>query len=374
MAQHTAVQIVGRSSSHFTRVSRIFAHALGVPYELVVVPNLLSLEAEAYGGNPALKIPTLRVDESLLVGTENICRRLVELAGTGSELRVVWPEGVRSDVGRNAHELTWFAMTAQVDLIIGKATSKDGGDNTALAKREAGLHRALAWLDEHLDDALGSLPKERDLSLFEVALFCLVEHLAFRRTIDAGRYPKLRQFAEAFYSHPAAKQTEYRYDFPQAPKERKPLEKPALDPSTLAPRTSSAYPAEFRERVLPREKRALGDALGLKRFGVNLTTIFPGKESSMRHHHSHEEELVFVLEGEVVLRTDEGEQVLSAGMCAGFPAGTKNGHQLVNRTSRPARYLEIGNRDPEDSIGYPDVDLAAWKDEKGAWVFGPKKR
>src|SRR6186997_1323049 len=105
------------------------------------------------------------------------------------------------------------------------------------------------------------------------------------------------------------------------------LKRPALDPADVPPRTGSGYPEPFRSRVLPREKRALGDALGLTKVGVNLTTLFPGAESSMRHSHSHEDELVFILEGEVVLRTDEGEQTLTAGMCAGFPAGTKNGHQ-----------------------------------------------
>src|SRR5919202_1150082 len=98
------------------------------------------------------------------------------------------------------------------------------------------------------------------------------------------------------------------------------LKRPALDPQAVPPRATSGYPEPFRSRVLPREKRALGDALGLTRIGINLTTLPPGKESSMRHHHTHEDEFVFVLEGEVVLRTDEGEQVLSAGMCAGFPA------------------------------------------------------
>ncbi|HVK83081.1 MAG TPA: cupin domain-containing protein [Kofleriaceae bacterium] len=148
-----------------------------------------------------------------------------------------------------------------------------------------------------------------------------------------------------------------------------PPKPPVLDPSTLAPRVTSGYPEEFRSRVLPREKRALGDALGLTRFGVNLTTLFPGKESSLRHYHAREDELVFVLEGEVVLRTDDGEQVLTAGMCAGFPAGTKNGHQLVNRSDRPARYLEIGNRDPADEAIYSDDDLVCRKDANGAWLY-----
>jgi uncharacterized cupin superfamily protein len=92
----------------------------------------------------------------------------------------------------------------------------------------------------------------------------------------------------------------------------------------------------------------------------------------MRHFHTREDELVFVVEGEVVLRTDAGEQVLRAGMCAGFPAGSRDGHQLVNRSDRPVRYLEISNRDPEDGAEYPDVDLAYHKGPDGAGRFTHK--
>ena len=137
-----------------------------------------------------------------------------------------------------------------------------------------------------------------------------------------------------------------------------PLQIPALDPATLAPRTDSGYPEPYRSRVLPREKRQLGKALGLQQFGVNLTTLPPGKESSMRHWHTREEEFVYVLEGEVVLVTDAGEQLLTAGCCAGFPAGSGDGHQLVNRSDRPAWYLEVGTRDDDaDEVFYPDVDM-----------------
>jgi uncharacterized cupin superfamily protein len=147
------------------------------------------------------------------------------------------------------------------------------------------------------------------------------------------------------------------------------LQRPALDPATVAPRSTSGYPEPFRSRVLPREKRALGNALGLTKIGVNLTTLLPGKESAIRHFHTHEDEFVFVLEGEVVLRTDEGEQVLTAGTCAGFPAGARNGHQFVNRSDRPARYLEMSNRDPEDTAEYPDADLAYEKAPDGSARF-----
>jgi uncharacterized cupin superfamily protein len=150
------------------------------------------------------------------------------------------------------------------------------------------------------------------------------------------------------------------------------LNRPALDPASVPPRSTSGYPEPFRSRVLPREKRPLGDPLGLTKIGVNLTTLQAGKESSMRHYHTREDELIFVLEGEVVLRTDEGEQVLTAGTCAGFPAGATNGHQIVNRSDRPARYLEISNRDPDDTAEYPDVDLACRKSPEGRYLFTRK--
>lgn len=144
-----------------------------------------------------------------------------------------------------------------------------------------------------------------------------------------------------------------------------------LDPSTVTPRTSSGYPEPYRSRVLPREKRALGDPFGLTKIGINLTTLPPGKESSMRHWHTHEDEFVYVVEGEVVMRNDTGEHVLRAGMCAGWPAGDRNGHQLVNKSDRPARYLEVSNRHPEDGAEYtdPDVDLAYSKAPDGTNRF-----
>jgi uncharacterized cupin superfamily protein len=136
-----------------------------------------------------------------------------------------------------------------------------------------------------------------------------------------------------------------------------PLTKPALDPLTVEPISMSSYPEPYRSRVTPREKRRLGDYLGLTKIGVNRTTLPPGKESSMRHWHTHEDEFVFVLEGEVVLRTQGGEQVLKAGSCAGFPAGLDDGHQLINRSDELAVYLEVSNRDAEDTGYYSDADV-----------------
>ena len=146
--------------------------------------------------------------------------------------------------------------------------------------------------------------------------------------------------------------------------------KPALDPRTVEVLNRSGYPEPYRSRVLPRCRRRVGDALGLTRIGINYTVLPPGKESSMRHWHTHEDEFVFVLEGEVVLRTDAGEQPLRAGMCAGVPAGAEDGQQLINRSAADAVYLEISNRDGADSANYsdPDVDLV-WSPEHARGRF-----
>lgn len=130
--------------------------------------------------------------------------------------------------------------------------------------------------------------------------------------------------------------------------------------SEVVPRTGSGLPEPYKSRVLPREKRALGDVFGLTKIGVNLTTLPPGRVTSMRHWHSHEDELVYVIEGELVLITDEGETVLRAGMCAGFRAGVTVGHHFMNRTKSQVRFLEISNRDKADDIEYTEtgVDLA----------------
>jgi uncharacterized cupin superfamily protein len=135
------------------------------------------------------------------------------------------------------------------------------------------------------------------------------------------------------------------------------LAKPALEPKGVEAENRSGYPEPYRSRVLPRARRRLGDALGLKHVGINHTTLPAGKESSMRHWHTHEDEFIYVLEGEVVLRTAAGEQLLRAGMCAGFPAGSEDGHQLVNRSDRDAVYLEVSNRDRSDMVHYTDEDV-----------------
>ena len=122
--------------------------------------------------------------------------------------------------------------------------------------------------------------------------------------------------------------------------------------------TGSTYPDQFKARVKGRSRQRVGNAAGLKNFGVNLTTLQPGACSALRHWHSAQDEFVYVVEGELVLCTEEGEQTLQAGEMAGFAAGKANGHQLINRTETAAVYLEVGDRTRPDYVDYPDENLA----------------
>ncbi|HEY1726423.1 MAG TPA: cupin domain-containing protein [Steroidobacteraceae bacterium] len=132
---------------------------------------------------------------------------------------------------------------------------------------------------------------------------------------------------------------------------------PKIDPSAATVVSGSRYPAAFEQPCRNRSQRRLGDAAGLTQFGVNLLHLPPDCWSSQRHWHSHEDEFVYVISGEVILVTDEGEQIMRAGDCAGFRAGDHNGHHLQNRSAAGAQLLIVGSRHHDDHGEYPDIDL-----------------
>ena len=132
---------------------------------------------------------------------------------------------------------------------------------------------------------------------------------------------------------------------------------PKIDLAAIPVRKGSGYPAPFHAPCADRTRRRLGDAGGLRDFGVNLMRLPPGGWSSQRHWHSHEDEFVYVLEGELTLVEERGETLLRAGECAAFPKGTGNGHHLKNLSSVPAVYLEVGSRNPDDLTTCSDIDM-----------------
>ena len=140
---------------------------------------------------------------------------------------------------------------------------------------------------------------------------------------------------------------------------------PKVDIANVPVKSGSFYPAPFQAEHQGRHKQALGDAVGLTQFGINIACIEPGQSSALRHWHEQEDEFIYMLEGELVLIENNGETVLKPGDAAGFKAGSGIAHKLENRSARDAVYFEVGTRAASERVHYPDVDLVMERDDKG---------
>ncbi|MGE0596927.1 MAG: cupin domain-containing protein [Hyphomonadaceae bacterium] len=130
-----------------------------------------------------------------------------------------------------------------------------------------------------------------------------------------------------------------------------------IDLDTAPKGEGTRYPPPFDEPCKARRWVRVGDAAGLTQFGINLVTLDPGVWSSQRHWHAVEDEFVYVIDGELTLVTDDGEEIMRAGDCAGFKAGVRNGHTIKNLSNAPARFLVVGGRDDADHGEYSDIDM-----------------
>jgi glutathione S-transferase len=204
---NSEVVLVGRSSSHFTRTARIFALELAVPHAFRPVLDMTTLDAAAYGDNPALKVPILVDAQGPLFGTENICRQLARLSGQRE--RVVLRGDLDARIVANAEELILHGMGAGVNLIMAAVA---GPAEPPTPKVRHSLENVLAFLDANLDRVLPALPADRLLSFCETSLYCLVTHLPFRKVMQVDAYPRLLAFCAQFGRRPGAQATGYRFD------------------------------------------------------------------------------------------------------------------------------------------------------------------
>jgi|SRR5215217_1614670 len=200
--------IVGRSSSHFTRIARLFAAELRVDYSFRVLRDLLSSNPEDYGGNPALRIPVMQTPRGVWFGALNVCRELRRMSSLTPH--VVWPEDLEAPVLANAQELVLQAMSTEVTLIMSKLGGT--GESAHQSKMRTGLTNMMSWLEQNLTTVLATLPSQRDLSFLEVTLFCLVRHLEFREVLPMTSYEELNAFCQRFETRASAMETTFRFD------------------------------------------------------------------------------------------------------------------------------------------------------------------
>lgn len=200
------ITLVGRSSSHYTRVARLFALELDVEHAFRPVLDITSLEVSDYAGNPALKIPILIDEEGPLFGTENVCRALIARSGRSN---VLMRGDSTSRLVLNAEEMVLHVMTSEVTIVMAKMS---GNASLAPPKVVRSIENSLTFLDEHVAEVEKALPTDRSLSFFEVSLFSVMRHLVFREVLDVSPWERLAEFCERFETRPSAQATTFRFD------------------------------------------------------------------------------------------------------------------------------------------------------------------
>jgi len=205
--------LVGRSSSHFSRVARIYAAELDVRCAFEPVLELGARNPQVFGDNPSLRVPSLRTPEGTWFGSLGICRELARRSSRA--LRLVWPEDDRDVLASNAQEVVTDAMNTGV-VIITSRLQEIPDDNPALTKPFARLNGALGWLEANLAAALAAQPRG-DLSFLEVSAFCFLTHLEFRGLGTLGEHPRLRAFCDRLGDRASSRATPYHFDQPRTP-------------------------------------------------------------------------------------------------------------------------------------------------------------
>jgi glutathione S-transferase len=210
----TELCLIGRSSSHFTRITKIFAHELGVRYDFQIVHEIGSTRLGDFADNPALRVPSLRSGQNTWFGTLNICRELERRASVPHT--VLWPEDVREPIAANAQEVVLETMAAEVVVVMARA-SDIAPDHPFMAKPFARIRASVSWLESELPGVLSRLPSH-SLSFLEVSTFCLCKHLGFREILSIDDCANLSAFCREFERRPSAQHTEYHFDpEPQGP-------------------------------------------------------------------------------------------------------------------------------------------------------------
>ena len=132
---------------------------------------------------------------------------------------------------------------------------------------------------------------------------------------------------------------------------------PAITPDCFVEESSPARGSDSPNCTL-----WISEPGGLTQFGAFIEVLEPGSRSSIKHWHSAEDELVYVLDGQITLIEGDAQTLLRPGDAATFRACAPVGHFLENRSTAPTRCLVVGTRAPVDTITYPDHDRVCHRD------------
>jgi glutathione S-transferase len=200
--------IVGRSTSHFTRITRVFAAEGGLDYVYRVVPDLRVTDPANYAGNPALRIPILRTPKGEWFGSLNICREIFRLSR--KKPRVIWPEDLEDPLTANAQELIFQGMANEVTVLMSRFFGEPEGPHAA--KLRSSLANTVEWLEGNVEGILARLPADRELSYLELSWYCFLRHVEFRELLSIAPYAKLTEFCRNYEMRQSVKDTHYRLD------------------------------------------------------------------------------------------------------------------------------------------------------------------
>lgn len=351
--------------SHFSRKVRILLDLYKVPYELVDVGNVAEGDLATFASNPLMKVPVLVDGDTWLIESDHIAHHLARVLDPQDRYRV--RASALEDL--NFRAVLNGIMADEVRVILARRTGVPTAQFQFFADALESIENGLRWLEAAAARFDTASPGYR-----EFHLVCMFQHVDWYELVPL-EYPRLRAIVdEVLRKVPELARTAPLNVKPRPPKPpaspRNGLRSAVKSVEEPPRAVVSAYPDPFKSRMKNRVKRQLGDAFGIKKFGVNLTELKPGGESSLLHKHTKQEEFIYVVSGKPTLVLESEELTLEPGMCAGFtPSGSA--HQLVNRTNESVWFLEIGDREAGDEGTYPKDDIVA-KQVDGKWVFTRK--
>ena len=101
-------------------------------------------------------------------------------------------------------------------------------------------------------------------------------------------------------------------------------------------------------------RQRVGAHIGAQKLGYSFFNVPPGKAAFPHHTHTGNEEMIYIIDGEAILRLGKEELPVASGTVIACPTGAEYPHQLVNTGAKELRYLVVSTMEFPDICEYPD--------------------